>query len=122
MTQLTYEQIAGTVQGLSLLDRQRLLKLLLSQSDLADLVGEQSNGASAASPLSEQFKQHNSNLSWLDEHRAEFAGQWVALHKGQLIAHSTDGEALVEPVRQAGVHSPLIVFVEPPGAELFVGF
>jgi hypothetical protein len=117
MTQLTYDQIAGAVQGLPLPDRQRLLKLLLSQPDLVD---GQANGA--APPLSEKLKQHNPNLSWLEEHRAEYAGQWVALHDGQLIAHSNDGESLVEPVRQAGIHSPLIVFVEPPGTELFVGF
>ncbi|HKQ73980.1 MAG TPA: hypothetical protein VJ810_09785 [Blastocatellia bacterium] len=46
----------------------------------------------------------------------------MTLHDGQLIAHSFDGGALVEPVRKSGVRSPLIVFVEPPGAELFVGF
>jgi len=107
------------VQDLPLPDRQRLLKLLLAQPDLA---GAQANGEGTAFPLNDHLNQHHPNLSWLEEHRAEYAGQWVALHNGQLIAHSSDGEALLEPVRQAGVRSLLIVFVEPPGAELFVGF
>jgi hypothetical protein len=115
--QMSYEQIAGAVQGLPLLDRQRLLKLLLAQSDA---LAESTNGSIAE--LTDQPQAPNPNLAWLESHRAEYAGQWVALHNGQLIAHSTDGEALVEPVRQSGVRNPFIVFVESPGAELFVGF
>jgi len=118
MSQLTYDQIAGAVQGLPLLDRQRLLKLLLSQPDLT---AEQNGEDAVAVSMRERLAQ-DPNLRWLEEHREEYSGQWVALHNGQLIAHSFDGEALVEPVRKSGVQSPLIVFVEPPGAELFVGF
>lgn len=118
MSQLTYEQIAGVVQRLPLLDRKRLLKLLLSQTDLT--VGQ--NGEDAVAVSTQGRLAQDPNLRWLEEHRQEYIGQWVALHDGQLIAHSFDGEALVEPVRKSGVRSPLIVFVEPPDTELFVGF
>jgi hypothetical protein len=85
----------------------------------ANLDAEQANGMTTASQPNPNF---SPNLNWLEEHRAQYAGQWVALHDGKLIAHSTDGEALVEPVRQAGISTPLIVFVEQPNTELFVGF
>jgi hypothetical protein len=107
------------VQGLPLLDRQRLLNLLLSQPDLAV---EQKGEDQATVPIQDHLAQQAPNLRWLEEHREEYSGQWVALHNGQLIAHSFDGEALVELVRKSGIRNPLIVFVEPPGAELFVGF
>ncbi len=116
MTQLTFEQIAGAIQGLPLLDQRRLLNLLLAQPDLT----AEQNGQEAV--FTQERLTQDPNLRWLEEHREEYSGQWVALHNGQLIAHSFDGEALVEPVRQSGVRSPLIVFVEPPDAELFVGF
>jgi Family of unknown function (DUF5678) len=119
MSQLTFEQIAGVVQGMPLLDRRRLLNLLLSQPDLAV---EQKGEEQVTASIQDHLAQHAPNLRWLEEHREEYIGQWVALHDGRLIAHSSDGEALVEPVRKSGVRNPLIVFVEPPGAELFVGF
>jgi hypothetical protein len=119
MSQLTFDQIAGVVQGLSLLERKRLLRLLLSQPDLA---GEQKAEDSNSVAKRASILQQDPNLLWLEEHRQEYAGQWVALNDGKLIAHSSDGEALVMPVRKSGVKSPMIVFVEPPGAELFVGF
>lgn len=149
---MNVQELASAAQHLSFEQRKELIKMLFAQQpkpntqepsivwvgDLeagtqeiremvnaslaattASLAAEQANG-SAAPP------QHNPNFSpnlhWLEEHRAEYAGQWVALHDGKLIAHSTDGEALVEPVRQAGVRMPLIVFVEQPDTELFVGF
>jgi len=70
-----------------------------------------------------QVSQENDpSLIWLEKHRFEYAGQWVALHEGKLIAHSIDGEALIVPVHESGASRPLIVFVEPPDTELFIGF
>jgi hypothetical protein len=142
------QELAIAAQSLSFEQRKELIKTLVAQlpktESLADSVvrvgdleagsqeiREQVNASlttTAASLAAEQANgltttpQPSPNLIWLEEHRAEYAGQWVALHDGKLIAHSTDGESLVAPVRQAGVRSPLIVFVEPPDTELFVGF
>lgn len=141
---MNVQELASAAQSLSFEQRRELIKMLFAQQPkpntqepsivwVGDLeagsreIREQINAsleASAASLAAEEANdsaaspQHNSNfspnLNWLEEHRAEYAGQWVALHDGRLIAHSSDGEALVEPVRQAGVHCPMIVFVEPP--------
>ena len=146
------QELAIAAQSLSFEQRKELIKILFEQQPKPDsLIGsivwlgdleagsqeirEQINASIAATAATLAAEQANGlttppqpnpnfspNLNWLEEHRAEYAGQWVALHDGKLIAHSTDGEALVAPVRQAGVRSPLIVFVEPPGNELFVGF
>lgn len=119
------QELAVAAQSLSFEQRKELIEMLSVQSawpNMAEITGgveKYTNGNSATLQLNEP---NNPNLNWLEEHRAEFAGQWVALHEGRLIAHSTDGESLVAPVRQSGIRTPMIVFVEAPNTEIFVGF
>ena len=54
--------------------------------------------------------------------KEEYRGQWVALYNGELIAHGTDGEAVVKTVNQTEVTIPLILFIEPADALPFAGF
>lgn len=53
-------------------------------------------------------------LKWLTEHRAEYAGQWVALDGDRLLAHGKVAREVREKAHELGVELPLIVQVESP--------
>ena len=53
---------------------------------------------------------------WLDEHRDEYLGQWVALEGDRLLASGTDGRAVYQAARAAGVRAPYLTRVEPRDA------
>lgn len=59
---------------------------------------------------------------WLDEHRDEYQGQWVALEGDRLLASGADGRAVYEAARAAGVRAPLVTRVEPRDELPFAGW
>ena len=48
---------------------------------------------------------------WLDEHRKEYAGEWVVLDGSRLIGHGIDPRPIVAQARSEGVQSPFVHFV-----------
>jgi predicted DNA-binding antitoxin AbrB/MazE fold protein len=60
--------------------------------------------------------------AWLREHQAEFAGQYVALYGGQLVAHGTDGREVFRKARAAGFPRALMVQVEAADEPPFGGW
>jgi hypothetical protein len=58
------------------------------------------------------------SMRWIDEHRAEYAGQWVAMDGDRLVAHGTDARDVAERARQLGVSAPFLhrVDAEEPAA------
>lgn len=61
-------------------------------------------------------------MQWLENHRAEFVGQWVALDGDRLLAHGTVAREVFAAARNSGVELPLVVQVEPPDALPFGGW
>lgn len=61
-------------------------------------------------------------LRWLDAHRAEYVGQWVALHGDRLIASGPNAEEVFAAARESAVARPLIVQVEGADPILFGGW
>lgn len=59
---------------------------------------------------------------WLEKHRDEYQGQWVALEGDRLLASGRDGRAVYESARAAGVRAPLVTRVEPRDALPFAGW
>jgi hypothetical protein len=52
-------------------------------------------------------------LHWLKEHKAEYAGQWVALDGDRLLASGTDGFEVYKEARRLGIGKPFVTRVEP---------
>lgn len=48
------------------------------------------------------------NLEWLHRNRAAYMGEWVALHKGQLIAHGKNGLDVFKAAQTQGINPPLM--------------
>ena len=48
------------------------------------------------------------NLEWLHRNRSTYIGEWVALHKGRLIAHGKDGLEVFHSAQSQGINTPLM--------------
>ncbi len=48
---------------------------------------------------------------WLDQHRAEFAGAWVALEGARLVAHGSSARQVLEAAKSEGYEQPLVVHI-----------
>jgi Family of unknown function (DUF5678) len=59
---------------------------------------------------------------WLDEHREEYLGQWMALEGDRLLASGPDGRAVYEAARAAGVRATLVTRVERRDELPFAGW
>jgi hypothetical protein len=58
-------------------------------------------------------KDHTKEHKWLQIHRDEYAGQWVALDGDRLLAHGKTFKGVVEAARAVGASNPLTVYIEP---------
>jgi hypothetical protein len=52
-------------------------------------------------------------LRWLDQHRQEYIGQWVALQGDRLLAHGMSACAVYDAARSLGVDVPSLLRIEP---------
>jgi hypothetical protein len=62
------------------------------------------------------------SLRWLEEHRNEYAGQYVALNGDRLIAHGTDPQQIIAAVRASGLNGLFFTLVPAADAPPFAGF
>jgi hypothetical protein len=61
-------------------------------------------------------------LRWIEEHRAEYAGQWVAVRGDNLLSSGSDGRKVYEAARAAGDERPFVTRVKPTGELPFAGW
>jgi hypothetical protein len=66
-------------------------------------------------------KDRSKEYEWLNQHRNEYAGQWVALDGDRLLGHGSTLKEVAESARQAGVKDALIVRAEPSNAPPHIG-
>lgn len=112
MSSATLERILDEVKGLTPEERRQLCDVI--EREAAQSVPPPSAGAGNDRWEREQ--------RWLDEHRDEYVGQWVALEGDRLLASGPDGRAVYETARAAGVCAPFVTRVEPRDALPFAGW
>ena len=61
-------------------------------------------------------------LRWIDEHRLEYAGQWVAVRGDRLLSSGPDGATVYEAARAAGDERPFVTRVKPADDLPFAGW
>ncbi len=135
----TLEQIIEAARRLPFEDRRQLREWLQEQERL-DARNGASTGASlepspreqerldaepppatpappSAETVEEQVARFRKAMKWIDEHRAEYLGQWVVLVGDQLISHGFDGHQVGDQAKAAGIETPFMVLVrEEPEA------
>jgi len=70
----------------------------------------------------ELAKDAPANLEWLHRNRAAYMGEWVALHKGRLIAHGTNGLDVFHAAQSQGINPPLMHHIVPEDAVSWGGW
>lgn len=91
----TLEQIIDEARALSPAEKRKLRQAL-----------DRELGQPA--PLQSRAKES----AWIDRHRDEYLGQWVAIEGDTLIAHGANPRQVYLAAREAGVNSPFIEHVE----------
>lgn len=117
MAQLTFEQVIAEIQALPPHDQQRLRRWLTEQISSSLLSVETRQVAPIAAP-----KHMRLEAAWLEQHRDEYAGQWVALDGDRLISASASAREVYDAAEAAGIVDALIVRVEPRDALPFAGW
>jgi hypothetical protein len=67
-------------------------------------------------------KDRSRENTWLEKHRDEYDGQWVALDGDRLLAHGPKLKEVAAAARAAGVPDALMFIVEGSNTPPFAGF
>jgi hypothetical protein len=54
----------------------------------------------------------DAEMRWLNEHSADYAGQWVVLDGDRLIASGREAKPLLEEARRLGIETPFLTLVQ----------
>src|SRR5262249_31574175 len=104
MSTLTAESILRLIEQLPSTERIRLNRLLARR---------QADATTTKPPLDkrcrwEPMKDRTREMKWIEEHKHEYAGQWVALDGDRLIAASPIRAEISVAVKADGARLPLI--------------
>ena len=108
----TLEQIIDEARALSPAEKGKLRQALDSELEQQTPVQSSKPGY----PTNEQER------AWVEAHRDEYLGQWVALDGDHLVAHGTDARTVYEAARAQGVEIPYIDRVEKKVEEFMGGW
>jgi hypothetical protein len=115
----TLKQMIEAATTLPLEDRRRLREWLQEQEwlDAGPPPPVETVAPSPAETVEQQVERFRKAMKWIDEHRAEYLGQWVVLVGDQLISHGFDGHQVDAEAKAAGIEVPFLVQVrEEPEA------
>lgn len=114
MSTLTAENILILIEQLPTTERARLYQLLPPPP------------APAKPPLDklvpcEPMPDRTREFAWIEEHKREYAGQWVALDGDRLIAASPDRLDISAAIKAADSKRPLIHRISSPDDLPYIG-
>lgn len=115
MSQVTYEHVLSQVQALPPDDQAKLRAYLAAQAEEDKAVEAARRLAHAAS-----LRDLSAEQQWLEAHRQEYAGQWVALQGDQLISHGQHAKDVHAAAQAAGHADALLLLVQPLDERPFV--
>lgn len=108
MSEVTFEQVLSQVKALPPQDAAKLrdyLNAQFQQDEAIEAARELARDASMRD-LSDEYR-------WIEEHREEYAGQWVALKGSRLISSGPNGVEVIQAARNAGFPDAFIKLVLP---------
>lgn len=111
----TLDQIIEAARTLPLEDLRSLMRWLHQQERLA-VQDQQAND-----PVREQTERFRKAMKWIDDHRTEYLGQWVALVGDRLIGHGPDARQVYLAAKAAGVEVPFVEHVREEETLPFCG-
>lgn len=100
----------------AILDKVRRLPPAMQQEALRFADGLQRNTATRIVPSPDRTKE----TTWIEENRAAYAGQWVAVEGDRLIAAGVDPLRVFAAAKEQGIQVPFVVHVLPDDPLPFV--
>ena len=67
-------------------------------------------------------KDRRLEMQWVEAHREQYAGRWVALDGETLISHGPNAKEVFEEADRSGVERPLVIQIEPQDTLPFAGW
>lgn len=95
----TLEQVIETVRHWPLAERRQLreqLQMLEQQEVVSPPVAPPRKES-----VEQQIERFRKAMKWIDEHRAEYLGQWIVLVGDRLISHGFDGHQVADEAKAA---------------------
>jgi len=114
MSTLTAENILILIEQLPATERSRLYQLLppppaMTKPPLDKIV--------PCAPMPDRTRE----FAWIEEHKLEYAGQWVALDGDHLVAASPDRLDISAAIKAASTRRPLIHRISSPDDLPYIG-
>jgi excisionase family DNA binding protein len=75
-------------------------------------LNERKRGRVVAPPV--KMRDMTKDMKWLAEHRGEYAGKWVAIYEGRLIAACDTAAEAHRAKDKAGLTQTLVTYIEEP--------
>jgi excisionase family DNA binding protein len=75
-------------------------------------LNERKRGRVVTPPV--KMRDMSKDMKWLAEHRDEYAGKWVAIHEGRLIAACDTAAEAHRAKDRAGLPQTLVTYIEEP--------
>ena len=122
MSEVTLESVLEQVQQLPLTEQQKLREILPRPEVVSPEFKAPQIPPGRRVPLDEPHRDRSQELAWLRENQRDYAGQWVALDGGKLIAHGYDLKQISEEARVKGVDDPIFAHAEASTALPFAGW
>jgi len=113
MTAPTVEKVVSEFAQLSTEQQREALQLFRQK-----LTGTDQHTPDSSKP--EITSDRSREYTWLDQHRDEYANQWVALNGCRLVSHGAELKEVIAAARRAGESDALMIFVEPSTAPPFL--
>ena len=111
----TLDQIIEAARTLPLEDLRSLMQWLQEQERMA--IADQQ----PEDPVREQTDRFRKAMKWIDDHREQYLGQWVALVGDRLISHGPDARQVYLDAKAAGVEVPFVERVRKEENLPFIG-
>ncbi|NOT60113.1 MAG: hypothetical protein HOP19_07795 [Acidobacteria bacterium] len=117
MSTLTAENILILIEQLPPLERERLDQILIHQPTAPAKVKAPLDKRVPYIPVPDRTKEWD----WIEQHKYDYAGKWVALEGDTLVAASDNRLELSALIKAAGAKQPLIHRMSSPDDLLYIG-
>jgi hypothetical protein len=119
MSTITVETILRQIDQLSPVDQRRLALLL--EARRAERAGQPAKAPRDKRLPDRPAVDDARERAWIEEHRHEYTGQWVALDGGRLIAASPNQADVWAAVKDDAAKLPLVCRIPSPDELLPIG-
>ena len=114
---VTAESILTLIEQLPSTERARLNQMLTEQKPEPSKAKALLDKRVPSQPMPDRTKE----MEWVEQHKHEYPGQWVALDGDRLVAASPNRMELSAAIKAAGATLPLILRVPSPDDLPYIG-